>query len=244
MDDLQLPEQLQTLWDQAMEIWLGGGWAMIAIAVIAMVMFSVGMNVWLQLRATKFSSVPEQTWRRWIDHPIERTGRIGKLIGRTSGDGSGSIKDMSEAFEQVRMTETAPFDRDLKVMKVCVSAAPLVGLLGTVTGMLATFSALATGGGGDKTMAMVAEGISEALITTETGLVIALPGLFFQYQLTRKFETYKAFLAHLESVCCQKLYRKQRAEQKRVAHAVASKTVARMLHERMNREPVAVASNE
>jgi len=57
-------------------------------------------------------------------------------------------------------------------------------------------------------MGLVAEGISEALVTTETGLVIALPGLFFQYQLVRKHERYKAFLARLETVCNQKLYKK------------------------------------
>ena len=43
--------------------------------------------------------------------------------------------------------------------------------------------------------------------TTETGLVIALPGLFLQYHLARQFERYKAFLAHVESVCAQELYR-------------------------------------
>jgi biopolymer transport protein ExbB len=58
----------------------------------------------------------------------------------------------------------------------------------------------------------VAGGISEALITTETGLVIALAGLFFQYQLARKHQRYKAFLAHLETVCNQKLYRTLRGE--------------------------------
>jgi biopolymer transport protein ExbB len=57
-------------------------------------------------------------------------------------------------------------------------------------------------------MGMIAKGISEALITTETGLVVALPGLFFRYQLVRKHERYKAFLAHLETVCTQKLYKK------------------------------------
>ena len=77
-------------------------------------------------------------------------------------------------------------------MKVTVSTAPLLGLLGTVTGMLATFDALAAGSGGDKTMDLVAGGISEALITTETGLVIALPGLFFQFILARKRERYDA----------------------------------------------------
>jgi hypothetical protein len=74
--------------------------------------------------------------------------------------------------------------------------------------MLATFGALATGSGGDQTMAQIAAGISEALITTETGLVIALPGLFFHYQLTRKYERYKAFLAHLETVATQSLHRR------------------------------------
>ena len=92
-------------------------------------------------------------------------------------------------------------------MKICVNSAPLVGLLGTVTGMLATFAALSSGSGGDKTMGLIAEGISEALITTETGLVIGLAGLFFQYHLARKYERYEAFLAHLETVCTQKHYK-------------------------------------
>jgi biopolymer transport protein ExbB len=59
-------------------------------------------------------------------------------------------------------------------------------------------------------MGLVAEGISEALVTTETGLVIALPGLFFQYQLGRKLESYKAFLARLETACTQRVYRQSR----------------------------------
>jgi biopolymer transport protein ExbB len=74
--------------------------------------------------------------------------------------------------------------------------------------MLATFNALAEGSGGDQTMAMIAKGISEALITTEAGLVVALPGLFFQYFLARKFERYRAFLAHLETVCTQALHKR------------------------------------
>jgi hypothetical protein len=78
---------------------------------------------------------------------------------------------MEARFEELQLTETAPFERDLRVMKVCVSASPLVGLLGTVTGMLSTFAALSSGSGGDETLEMVAGGISEALVTTMTGLV-------------------------------------------------------------------------
>ena len=99
-------------------------------------------------------------------------------------------------FEHFRTNEIAPFERDLKFMKTSITAAPLLGLLGTVTGMLSTFNALAIGSGGQKTMGLVAKGISEALITTETGLVIALLGLFFQYLLSGQYERYKNLIAH------------------------------------------------
>ena len=134
-----------------------------------------------------------------------RKGPIGNLLDFVT-DGT-SLKETGVLFQELRATELVPFERDLRVMKVCVTTAPLLGLLGTVTGMLATFGALASGSGGEKTMGLIAEGISEALITTETGLVIALPGLIFQHQLVRKHERYRAFLDHLESVCNQKLYK-------------------------------------
>lgn len=213
-------ERLETLWAKATEIWVAGDWAMIAIALIALAMFAMGVHVHLRLRQKGFLSVPEKTWRRWIDHPEERRGPIGAILDRVTG--ARTLGQTIDQFEQLRATETVPFERDLRVMKICVSAAPLVGLLGTVTGMLATFGALSTGSGGDQTMAMIAEGISEALITTETGLVIALPGLFFQYQLVRKAERYKAFLAHLETVCTQIVYRRlRRGSEPRIALGAA-----------------------
>lgn len=198
--------QFEKLWQQAVEIWISGGWAMIPIAVSALVMYALGMHVHLKLSGKGFTSVSEKTWRHWIDHPGERKGPIGELLDFVTG--GESLEDMTLFFEELHVTEIAPFERDLRVMKICVGVAPLLGLLGTVTGMLATFAALASGSGGEKTMGMIAEGISEALITTETGLVIALPGLFFRYQLVRKHERYKAFLAHLETVCTQKRYKK------------------------------------
>lgn len=182
-------------------IWRSGGWAMIALALNALLLFWLGTNLWLRLSGRGYRSVPESRWRRWIAHPNERRGPVGKLIDFVMG--ATDLDDMGVRFSELQSTEVAPFDRDLRFMKRCVSAAPLLGLLGTVTGMLATFSALAEGSGGEKTMDLVAGGISEALITTETGLVIALPGLFFQYHLTRNRNRYEAFLAHLETVCTQ-----------------------------------------
>lgn len=210
MDLALLQSRLRQAWNEAYAIWLDGGWAMPAIALTSFVLFAVGMHVWLRLLAKGHQGVPEQVWRRWIDHPQERRGKVGRLLDRvTHGH---DVKETQSSFAELRATELTPFERDLRVMKVCVSAAPLLGLLGTVTGMLATFGALASGSGGEKTMAMIASGISEALITTETGLVIALPGLFFQYQLSRRHQRYRAFLAHLETVCTQTFHRKIRRQ--------------------------------
>lgn len=217
-----------TLWQRAIEIWLKGGPAMIAIAVIALIMFGMGVHVALRLREKRFMSVPERVWRRWIDHPNERTGPIGHLLDIGTSGGK-SLEDASHFFHELRTTEAAPFERDLRVMKVCVATAPLVGLLGTVTGMLTTFGAIAHGSGGDQTMGMIASGISEALVTTMTGLVIALPGLFFQYQLARRYEMYKSFLAHLETVCTQVLYRDHRVARERAVREAAAARVAEAL---------------
>lgn len=199
-------EQFAALWHQAWQVWVAGGWAMFAIAINALLMFGLGVDMWLRLRGKGFRSVQEKIWRLWIEHAKHREGKIGRLLDTVTA--ARTIDQSTAVFRGIRTAEIAPFTRDLKVMKVCVAAGPLLGLFGTVTGMLATFGALASGSGGEKTMSAVARGISEALITTETGLVVALPGLFFQYQLTRQKERYSAFLAHLETVCTQFLYRR------------------------------------
>lgn len=205
----QVRDQLQSLWEQAVAVWVAGGWGMVAIAVNAIVLFGLGVHVQLRLREKRFLSVRESTWRRWIDQPGERRGPIGDLLDTVTA--TTTLQQAATVFQGLRVTESAPIERDLKVMSICVGTAPLLGLFGTVTGMLATFAALAKGSGGDQTMGMIAKGISEALITTETGLVVALPGLFFQYRISRMHQRHKVFLAHLESVWTQILHRRLKA---------------------------------
>ena len=198
-------EETQTIWKQAIEIWSSGGWAMIALAIDAFVIFYLGSSIFFRIRAKGYLYVTEKKMKRWVKAPSTGRGPVGKMIRFVMG--ARNLKEINIFFDELQKTEIAPLNRDLKVMQTCVSIAPLLGLLGTVTGMLATFAALAGGSGGDKTMGMVASGISEALITTETGLLVALPGLIFQYKLAREHEQYKAFLAHLHTVCSQRIYK-------------------------------------
>ena len=215
------------VWNEALDIWAKGGWAMWVIAVISLLLFGLGIHAWLALRATRFASVDEDTWRYWIENPAERHGPVGEMLDFV-GDAD-TLEVSGTRFDQLRATETAPIERDLKLMKTFVGAAPLVGLLGTVTGMLSTFGALSSGSGGDQTMGMVASGISEALVTTETGLIVALPGVFFQYFVQRRFESFQNFLAQMETVCAQSIYRKSRAKRHLRVTEVARAEIAAKL---------------
>ena len=67
-----LTGQLVALWDQAVVIWLSGGWGMIALALNAFVMLALGMHVLFKLREKGFQSVSEKIWRRWIDRSTYR----------------------------------------------------------------------------------------------------------------------------------------------------------------------------
>lgn len=202
---------LQAIWDQAYAIWIAGGWGMAAIAINALVLFGLGVHIQLRLLekgVLRSIFMKDTEVRAWIAEPARRKGAIGELLDFVTGERK--LDDMGTAFAGINATEVAPFERDLRVMKICVGTAPLFGLFGTVTGMLATFGALASGSGGDQTMAQIAKGISEALITTEAGLVVALPGLFFQWMLARQHDIYRTFVAHLETICTQSLYRELR----------------------------------
>ena len=195
-----------SLWQEALQTWNTGGWAMIAIALTALAMFGLGLRVWLEVAAFGHRGVKLSELPRWLEQAHLREGRVGDLVSDFAS--CDSLDAVESRLASVQASQIRPLERELKLMKVCVSAAPLLGLLGTVTGMLTTFAALSEGSGGDQTMSAIAGGISEALVTTMTGLVIALPGLFFQYVLGRKFVEYRYFLDRLETMCRQRLLRR------------------------------------
>ena len=101
------------------------------------------------------------TLSRAVLHVIEATGRSQKP---------------GEAFDQFQGAHLEKIKGDTLLLSALTAAAPLLGLLGTVIGMVVTFRAV-SGGYGD-TAVQVSAGISQALITTQCGLLIAIPGLF------------------------------------------------------------------
>ena len=94
-----------------------------------------------------------------------------------------------ESLLQLQRGEEVQADRFVRTIQVLAGAAPLLGLLGTVSGMITTFDVISVFGTGNARA--MAAGISEALITTQTGLVVAVPGLVVGALLQRRAERLK-----------------------------------------------------
>ena len=98
-----------------------------------------------------------------------------------------SRQDMENALQEAILGEIPRIERFLSTLGMLAAIAPLLGLLGTVTGMINTFHVITYFGAGDPRM--MSGGISEALVTTMLGLTVAIPIMLFHTLLSRRVET-------------------------------------------------------
>lgn len=120
------------------------------------------------------------------------------------------IRDLAFVQQRMQSLHTGNKNIDRKVLEIIIKSvqkrqtaslstvvalgtiAPLLGLLGTIMGMITTFEAVSEFGLGNARA--MAEGISEAMITTRTGLIIAIPGLLVAHFIKRKLTRRRRFL--------------------------------------------------
>lgn len=181
-------------WIQGIGIyWADGGWLLWPIAAVSFAIWAY----WLRLReglqeavqAARFSEerldecltgrrAPAAVWSDLRSSTRSVPGYI-VAVGEEAADGLTARRRFQEWTDRHR----AWIQRDVGILKALTAAAPLLGLLGTVTGMVDTFMAVAQGGG--EGASLVAAGVHTALITTQFGLLVALPGVFGLVQLGR-----------------------------------------------------------
>ena len=164
-----------------------GGLVMVPLSLLALLAAGVVVERAATLRARAGSSV------RAVEEILDRC-RAGKpeeaeaLAARGNGTTIRALRAalaerangrgrMEEAVLEAVLHETPALERLLPLLAVLAGVAPMLGLLGTVTGMIATFDMIRLFGAGDP--GLMAGGISEALIATAAGLVVAIPILLF-----------------------------------------------------------------
>jgi biopolymer transport protein ExbB len=111
--------------------------------------------------------------RQMKDGDADLSNPLGRVLA-VYGDNPGvDLETLELKLDEAILRETAPLETGLGFIKVLYIVAPLLGLLGTVVGMIATFQMITLFGTGDPRM--MAGGISTALVTTVLGLVVAIP---------------------------------------------------------------------
>lgn len=187
--------------DRVWSIWLAGGWTMVPLCFLSVLIYGSAIRLFLYFSKRDFVRIPESIWSAWVRDPSQGEGEIGEII-RYTQDEVDSLDEVNSRFAEVTASKIPYVDRNITFVNILVTAAPLIGLLGTVMGMLLTFQSIGAGSG--EMAGMMAEGISAALFPPEVGLCVALPGLMMIQMLKRKRDEYQAFLAHLETRTVQK----------------------------------------
>lgn len=159
--------------DSIVELFERGGWLMAPLAVLAVALF--GQLLRLALDTAKVS-------RRWQGREVESVDAFEAQVERSGMAGAKTL-GAYERYVGWRRRWFADFRRRARLLRILAGAAPLLGLLGTVTGMLKTFHGLSRKAVMDS-MDTVASGISEALVTTQTGLSFGVLAVVLLYFIT------------------------------------------------------------
>ena len=181
-----------------LELIKAGGWLMVPILLCSVVaMAIIAERFWtLQSKRVAPRNLVVQVWQ-WArsGHLTEeriRTLRKASPLGRILAAGLANRHLdrglMKEGLEDVGRHVVHELERYLNSLGTIASITPLLGLLGTVIGMIKVFSVITTQGVGDP--GVLAGGISEALITTAAGLLIALPALVAHNLLVRRMDKF------------------------------------------------------
>ena len=164
-----------------------GGWLMLPILACSVLATSIVVERFLSLRAKKVTPahLAAQIWH-WhknetlSDEHIDAlrvNSPLGKILAAGLTNRHHRREIMKESIEEVGHQVIHELERFLNTLGTIAAITPLLGLLGTVIGMIKVFAAITAQGVGNPTV--LAGGISEALITTAAGLSVAIPSLIF-----------------------------------------------------------------
>lgn len=174
-----------------------GGWVMYPLIITALWMwYLIGKKLLEMYAVTKGERRAEECIRAmgtddFSAAPWQREIIDGYLVEQSDDEA------LNESIiESLRIHQEGDIVKDVGTISLLATIAPLLGLLGTVGGMIKTFAVIAEFGTGNARE--LASGISEALITTQTGLVVAVPGLFLASFLIRRSDE---LLSRMQRFC-------------------------------------------
>lgn len=168
-----------------LELIKAGGWLMLPIVLCSVIAFGiVAERLWtLRRKRVTPPHLAAEAWR-WLqkgelsdDHikALRNNSPLGRILAAGLSQRHGNRSQIKEAVEDTGRHVVHELERYLNTLGTIAAITPLLGLLGTVIGMVRVFTAITAHGVGDP--GALAGGISEALLTTAGGLTVAIPAL-------------------------------------------------------------------
>jgi biopolymer transport protein ExbB len=167
------------------ELVTAGGWLMVPIIACSIIAFAIiAERVWtLRVKRVIPRQVVAQVWDqakgKKLDverlQDLRASSPLGRILAAGLMNRNSSREIMKEAIEDTGRHVVHELERYINTLGTIAAISPLLGLLGTVIGMIQVFSTITTQGVGNP--GALASGISQALITTAAGMVVAIPSL-------------------------------------------------------------------
>ena len=180
------------------DMWKAGGWTMYPLGLFAIFGTTLVIYNFIAIRKNKFlnptgvkqveSMINNLQIQEAINFCEKNPSPITNIIG--NGLARADLRDIdadavSVAMEEASVEEYANPYVLINYLSVIASLAPMLGLYGTVSGMVKAFNTIATEGAGSASK--LADNISEALITTATGMIVGIPAMFFFFFFKNKY---------------------------------------------------------
>ncbi len=178
------------------ELVKAGGWMMLPIILCSIAAAAIVAERLWSLRASRVTppQLLSQVWR-WIKDKklnnqklkeLRAHSPLGEILAAGLANSKHGREIMKECLEEAAARVIHDLERYLTALGTIAAVAPLLGLLGTVLGMIEIFSAFM--GSGMANAPQLAGGIAKALITTAAGLFVAIPAVFFHRYLMRRVD--------------------------------------------------------
>ena len=189
-------ENAVTLWT----LFKQGGWAMYPLLAFSIALVGLAVYCLFLIRDSRFTqpealddlkiAVQTGDYEKCLDACENNEGYMTEILSiafETISEGHRSVNDINEAMEERASKILAKPLVFVQYLQVIASIAPMMGLLGTVSGMVKAFRNIASQGLGKPEL--LANNISEALVTTASGLLIAIPALMAYFYFKNKYLT-------------------------------------------------------
>jgi len=176
---------------------VAGGWLMLPLILCSMAVVVIAIERFIALRENKVTpdNLLAQVWS-WLKNEnvtaeklleLRNSSPLGRILAAGLSNSGHGREVMRDSIEEAATQVVHKLERYLSPLGTIAAITPLIGLLGTVVGMIKVFTAIMLQGTGNASI--LAGGISEALITTAAGLSVAIPAVIFHRYFERRIDS-------------------------------------------------------